>query len=110
MILSDKKREELINIGGEKFFLDLLDQFHAQSTTILKELEEAISNNQSEKARGLLHKLKGSCLTMGAEDLAAVVIDLYQAVGTGRTLVVSDVQTIRQGLLAFEQYKAGLRA
>jgi HPt (histidine-containing phosphotransfer) domain-containing protein len=110
VILSEKKREELVNIGGEKFFLDLLDQFHQQSVTILSDLALAIEQGQAEKARGLLHKLKGSCLTMGAEDLASVVIELYQGVSTGKTLTLADVGTIRAALETFQQHKDSLRA
>lgn len=109
MILSEKKREELVNIGGEKFFLDLLDQFHSQSSTILSELTSALNVGQSEKARGLLHKLKGSCLTMGAEDLGTVVIEIYQAVSTGKTLTPADVSSIQKSLDSFEQHKKTLR-
>jgi len=109
VIQSEKKREELVNIGGEKFFLDLLDQFHTQSAGILSDLGRAIDEGQSEKARGLLHKLKGSCLTMGTEDLAAVVIDFYQAMSTGRTFTHADIAVIQKSLSDFEQYKSSLR-
>ena len=109
MVLSDKKREELVNIGGEKFFLDLLDQFHQQSLTILKDLTQALEQGQSEKARGLLHKLKGSCLTMGAEDLGTAVIEIYQGVSTGKSLTQSDLNHISAGLDAFRQFKETLR-
>lgn len=109
MILSEKKREELVNIGGEKFFLDLLDQFHQQSVTILSDLASAIDQGQTEKARGLLHKLKGSCLTMGAEDMATTVIDLYQGVSTGKTLKTSDLGVIQAALDTFQKHKDSLR-
>lgn len=109
MVLSDKKREELVNIGGEKFFLDLLEQFHQQSLTILKDLAQTLDQSQSEKARGLLHKLKGSCLTMGAEDLGSLVIEIYQGVSTGKNLTAPDLERIGASLEVFRQFKETLR-
>ncbi|MBE9562482.1 MAG: Hpt domain-containing protein [Proteobacteria bacterium] len=62
------KRQEMQDRGGVNWLIDL---FISELPNYLKELELAIDINDNEELYLAAHKFKGSCSSLGADDLVA---------------------------------------
>lgn len=61
--------ETLKELGDDEFFLELVDLFTSQSTTLVSEIVLAVKEKDSVKLSQSAHKFKGSCLNLGATSL-----------------------------------------
>lgn len=70
----------LANTGGNKeLYKVLLDIFLQENEHTLEELNKSIAKSDWESAVGIVHKIKGSCGTIGAKALNQVCVDLQNA-------------------------------
>lgn len=70
----------LANTGGNKeLYKVLLDIFLQENEHTLEELNKSIAKSDWELAVGIVHKIKGSCGTIGAKALNQVCVDLQNA-------------------------------
>jgi two-component system sensor histidine kinase/response regulator len=56
----------------------LLSRFYADLPRYLFELQEAISGKNEKKAKMIIHSIKGSCLNIGAQEMAGVAAEADQ--------------------------------
>ncbi len=105
MVIDSRKREEIVNIGGEGFFVEMLDKFIAQTAEILDDVRKSRAAGDAEKCRGLLHKLKGSSLTIGADDLARHVLRSYEQAQAGTMVEESAVAEMDACLSALREHR-----
>lgn len=104
MILDNRKKDELVSIGGEAFFLEMLDKFIAQTGDILKQCRSARDAGDRERVKGLLHKLKGSSLTVGTSDVADFVLSAYEK-SAREMIAVEDLDSIQSALAALVDHR-----
>ena len=96
--------------GDARLFASLLERFAEDSATLLATLERAWQAGDSEGAVAVLHSLKGSAGTMGAQRLAARAADGERAGKAGAGLpadVAAELTTLR---LLLAESLADLRA
>jgi len=68
--------DSLIEIGDKEFLTELIDIFLSQSEELIQEINQAAAANNSQNLMKSSHKLKGSCLNLGALGLGAICQDL----------------------------------
>jgi len=73
-VFDSERKEELEGIGGEEFFIKMMRSFASLSPAILQECRGALDSGDLVSVKKHLHKLKGSALNVGAQDLAAAII------------------------------------
>ena len=102
----DELRE---SIGGdEAFFSELVDEFLADAPRQLQSLREAATAGDAEACRRAAHTLKGNGRTFGAEELAALCLEVETAAAAGDLdAVLPRLEEIDQ---AWEQVRAALDA
>jgi two-component system sensor histidine kinase RpfC len=99
---------ELISSGGS-FMQDLVNGFIQDGEALVRQMEAAVGSQQYETLRDLVHAMKGSALTLGAEQLCSTCAGLNSqtpselgASGTRVLKVVRDqFQQARTSLLEY---------
>ena len=70
----------LRNVGGNReLYVKILTVFASENQKTVDDLEIAISNNRLDEAVQIVHKIKGSCGTIGASSLYQKAISLHKA-------------------------------
>lgn len=70
----------LNNTGGnQELYTMLLSIFKQEHAQTIEELELAMHNTDGTMAAGIVHKIKGSCGTIGAKQLYRICVDLQNA-------------------------------
>lgn len=70
ILIDDSVIETLKELGDEDFFLELVELFTSQSTSLVEEIAQASKDKNAEKLSHSAHKFKGSCLNLGATALS----------------------------------------
>jgi HPt (histidine-containing phosphotransfer) domain-containing protein len=66
----------LIEIGDKEFLTELVDIFLGQSEGLVQEIKNAIEAKNGPELMKAAHKLKGSCLNLGAKELGDICHNL----------------------------------
>jgi HPt (histidine-containing phosphotransfer) domain-containing protein len=90
--------------GDEAFFAELVDELFADAPRQLAALREAASSGDAEGAHRAAHTLKGNARTFGAEELAALGLELETAAADG------DLATVLNRLDAMDEAWVRTRA
>lgn len=109
MVIDSQKKEEIVNIGGEGFFLEMLDKFIAQAIEILDQIRSAKAGGNADQAKSLLHKLKGSSLTIGADDFARHVLRAYEKAQAGVMVEDEDLGLMDACLVELQAHRKTLQ-
>lgn len=64
--------EELKEVGGDEFLSELITMFLDQADSIMEDIKTFHDNKDSDSLSKAAHKLKGSCLNLGAKDMGAI--------------------------------------
>jgi HPt (histidine-containing phosphotransfer) domain-containing protein len=88
----------------EAFFAELVDELLADVPRQLATLREAASSGDAETARRAAHTLKGNGRTFGADELAALGLDIETAAAAG------DLATVQTRLDAIDEAWVRTRA
>ncbi len=72
MIIDISVIEGLKEIGDKEFVTELIEMFLQQSEDIMSEIRNYSENKDVDNLSKLSHKLKGSCLNLGAIDMSKV--------------------------------------
>ena len=72
-----------ISGGDTEFELEILSDYFAQNSTLLSELDRALSTGDVATVRRAAHTLKGSSRTVGAESVAAIAAEIECLAATG---------------------------
>jgi len=67
---------ELIGSGGS-FMQELVNGFMQDGEALLRQMEAAVASEQYEALRDLVHPMKGSAVTLGAEQLVSTCTGLH---------------------------------
>ncbi|MFN8671681.1 MAG: Hpt domain-containing protein [Candidatus Sericytochromatia bacterium] len=71
-IIEQDKIEELKELGGDEFVQEIVTLFLDQSDEIYKDIKNAVESKNADVLYKSSHKLKGSCLNIGAARLADI--------------------------------------
>lgn len=63
---------ELKEMGGQEFLSELIEMFLQQSETIMDEIKNFSSIKDALSLSKSAHKLKGSCLNLGAQEMSSL--------------------------------------
>lgn len=63
---------ELKEIGDDDFLIELVDMFLQQADTLVDDIQKHFENKDADSLSKAAHKLKGSCLNLGAKDMGDV--------------------------------------
>jgi len=83
--------------GNTKIYWELLSQFSQELLTKIEKIQDAIHNQALDEARFIVHSLKGSSGSLGANILQQSVIELEQA------LVETQKKKIEQKFIIFKE-------
>ena len=70
--------EGLREIGDQEFVSELIEMFLQQSDEIMKEIKISCEKKDADSLSKSSHKLKGSCLNLGAVDMSKICQDIEQ--------------------------------
>lgn len=74
--ISPEKLSELKSLGGDTLINKLLDKFIENSARLIQEGKEATAAGDATKVDYCVHTLKGSAMSLGLDEMSAVLIDL----------------------------------
>lgn len=78
--------EALDRLGGnEQFYIKLITTFYHSQSSLVQDIEEALANEDTDRARLLLHSTKSSAENIGAHELSEVACQFEQAILGGET-------------------------
>lgn len=84
--------EALGRLGGnQKLYLKILTTFYQTQSSLVQDVEEALANNDTDRARLLLHTTKGSAANISANDLSSAAAQFERAILDGE---LDDLQTL----------------
>ncbi|MFN8575228.1 MAG: Hpt domain-containing protein [Candidatus Sericytochromatia bacterium] len=69
-IIDSSVISELKEMGGQEFLSELIEMFLQQSETIMDEIKTHSSSKDALSLSKSAHKLKGSCLNLGAQEMS----------------------------------------
>jgi signal transduction histidine kinase/CheY-like chemotaxis protein len=96
----DAERLQEISGGDSEKLHRYLGMFTASSQTMLAELDAAITARVEDEAWKVAHKLKGSCATIGAEEMMALSLSLEGMVRGGQWAEAEQLHgELRQALI-----------
>jgi CheY-like chemotaxis protein/HPt (histidine-containing phosphotransfer) domain-containing protein len=96
----DPERLQEISGGDSEKLQRYLGTFTSSSQTILAELDAAIAARVEDEAGKVAHKLKGSCATIGAEEMMALSLSLEGMVRGGKWAEAEQLHgELRQALM-----------
>jgi polar amino acid transport system substrate-binding protein len=73
--------EALDRLGGnEQFYIKLITTFYHSQSSLVQDIEEALANEDTDRARLLLHSTKSSAENIGAHELSEVACQFEQAI------------------------------
>ena len=76
--------EALGRLGGnEKLYIKLITTFYQTQSTLIQDIEEALANDDTDRARLLLHTTKGSAANISANELSNVAAQFERAILDG---------------------------
>ena len=107
-MLNEESLSELREATDLDTILELLTQYISQYPNFIKEIADAMSENDPAALAGIIHKVKGSYGSIGAEKLAFIGERLEIALKTQSIHELSDL--IDEFLLVFEQLTFELEA
>lgn len=101
--------ELLARIGGNEQIAERLVQtFCVYAEDALPALERAVAERDAEKARRILHSLKGASGSIAADRIYRLTIDLHTAAGQGDLEALADaVGSLQKEYDAFKKVAAG---
>jgi HPt (histidine-containing phosphotransfer) domain-containing protein len=71
-IIDSSVINELKEMGGQEFLTELIEMFLQQAETIMDEIKNFSNTKDASSLSKSAHKLKGSCLNLGAKDMSAI--------------------------------------
>lgn len=71
-IIDNKVIDDLMEIGDKEFLDEMIDIFLSQSEGLIQEITQASETGNVSKLLKSSHKLKGSCLNLGASELGNI--------------------------------------
>jgi HPt (histidine-containing phosphotransfer) domain-containing protein len=74
----------LREVGGDRFFGELIDTFLADAPSLLAQLRRGFENGRPEEARRAAHTLKSNGATFGAQSFSQLCRELEEMATTGR--------------------------
>ena len=78
--------EALGRLGGnEALYMKLITTFYQTQSSLVQDVEEALANNNTDKARLLLHTTKGSAANISANELSQAASQFERAILDGET-------------------------
>ena len=80
---------DLIELGGEEFVVAILDEFHADSLSVVEGIRAAADRGDIEAVRSQAHALQSAAANIGAEPLRDICIPL-ETISGDRMAHVSD--------------------
>lgn len=83
--------------------IDILDTFYTQSVALLQDIHAALHRNDLEEACTLIHKIKGSALTVRAKRLAEIAINAEELLKKGE--ITSALEALEQIELLLSELK-----
>ncbi len=94
--------------GDEDFARELFGEYHQRVTELLENMKAAFAAQNVEDIRKAAHELKGSSLTLGANEMAQISRTIEDGCKAGQTSSLADwLKTIdQQSLLLFEHLKS----
>ncbi|MGY6555803.1 MAG: Hpt domain-containing protein [Wenzhouxiangella sp.] len=111
-ILAPDRLEDVAWIDSRRpgFKALVLEEFQAHFNQTLEELGGAVLANDQEQVRGLVHRLRGSAVSFGAQRLAVLLRDLHNRLEGAQTqLTERDMSRLRQaGAAAMMRYQLWL--
>jgi len=96
---------ELISSGGT-FMQELVNGFVQDGEALLRQMEAAVASEQYETLRDLVHAMKGSAVTLGAEQLCSTCAGLNNQ--TPSELAASGTRVLKVVRDQFQQARASL--
>ena len=87
--------DSLTEIGDKEFLVELIDIFLSQSKGLIQEIIKAVGECNASDLMKSSHKLKGSCLNLGANDLGNIC---HQLEAKGKENDFSNIAQIIQPL------------
>lgn len=75
-IIDQNVIDGLIEIGDKEFLVELIDIFLEQAEGLVQEIKLAVDLGNAETLTKVAHKLKGSCLNLGANKLGNICQEL----------------------------------
>jgi len=82
-MIETERYSELIEVGGESFVKELVRVFIKDALIILREFESATVIGDIKKIKSLTHKLKGSALNVGVQEVLDILILMSDFSETG---------------------------
>jgi two-component system sensor histidine kinase RpfC len=79
----------LVDLGGEEFVTDILNEFHADSLAVVQGIRAAAERSDVEAVRAQAHALQSAAANIGAEPLRDICIPL-ESIAADRMADVSD--------------------
>jgi len=101
LVINPSALAELELIGsGNAFMAELINGFVQDGEALLRQMEVAITSGQGETLRDLVHAMKGSAVTLGAEQLCRTCVAL-----NGQTMQELEASGIRTLKVLGEQFQ-----
>lgn len=101
--------ESLKELGGDEFVQELAVLFSSQSKEIFESIKNAVESKNADILHKSAHKLKGSCLNIGAPKLAEISKTI-EAKGKNHdlegieSLFIEFIDTYDKTMVAFSKY------
>jgi len=83
-IFNKETVDELLKLNDPMFIIDVLETFKEESPKYLREVQAHFKQRDYDRMRINLHQLKGSCGTIGAEQVRLFIIGMMDKIEKGR--------------------------
>jgi HPt (histidine-containing phosphotransfer) domain-containing protein len=90
-------------IGDNEILLELITQFRTDYTDVITQLKHFLEQGELEKAKSLVHGLKGTASNLGANDIADAAKNLESRLKLEET-AMTELDDLEQAWNAFMQY------
>lgn len=80
-----------MKIEDKTFIREILEIFEKQIPIYLKDIELAFQEKNLVKIREILHKMKGSCGTVGANGMVEIIAEIRDLIIAGEKLLMEDL-------------------
>ncbi|WP_020528422.1 Hpt domain-containing protein [Flexithrix dorotheae] len=90
-LMNEKIVRSLMKIEDKTFIREILEIFEKQIPIYLKDIELAFQEKNLVKIREILHKMKGSCGTVGANGMVEIIAEIRDLIIAGEKLLMEDL-------------------
>ncbi|MBX2841216.1 MAG: Hpt domain-containing protein [Flammeovirgaceae bacterium] len=93
-LMNEKVVKSLMKIEDKTFISEIMEIFENQIPIYINEIELAYKENNLVRIREVLHKMKGSCGTIGANGMVEIIAEIRDFIISGNKLKMEDLEDL----------------